>query len=262
MPTVQAMIDNILTAIPGAPFPETVDVIKTGDPAQEVTGVVTTFLATSEVLHKAVEQGANFVITHEPTFYNHLDETGWLANDPVYHAKRQFIDDHHLVIWRFHDYWHRHQPDGIITGVARALNWSHYVDPASPYLFNLPPLSFGELMAHVTQALGCSRAQSLGHPNMMCSKIGLLVGSPGGKWQIEALRGDVDVVITGEINEWETCEYVRDAIYQGLSKGLIVAGHEVSEEAGMTYLVEWLRPRFPGVPITHIPSGDPFQPGT
>src|SRR5215207_6665798 len=110
MPTAQAVIDNILTAIPNAPFPETVDVIKTGDPTQEVTGIVTTFLATRAILQRAVELGANFVITHEPTFYNHLDETDWLAEDPVYQAKRKFIDEHKLVIWRFHDYWHSHQP--------------------------------------------------------------------------------------------------------------------------------------------------------
>jgi hypothetical protein len=52
MPTIQAVIDNILTSIPNAPFAETVDVIKTGDPAQEVTGIVTTFLATQAVLQR------------------------------------------------------------------------------------------------------------------------------------------------------------------------------------------------------------------
>jgi putative NIF3 family GTP cyclohydrolase 1 type 2 len=258
MPTVQAVIDNILTAIPYAPYDETVDVIKTGDPSQEVTGIVTTFLASCEVLQKAVNQGANFVITREPIFYNHLDETDWLANDPVYRAKRKLIDDHGLVIWRFHDYWHSHQPDGILTGVAGALNWSSYRDPASRFGFTIPATRFDDLTADVAGKLGSRRTLTIGRPDMLCSKIALLVGAPGGKWQIEALRGDVDVLIAGEINEWETCEYVRDALLQGLSKGLIVIGHQVSEEAGMAYLVEWLRPRFPDLKIAHIPSGDPF----
>ncbi len=84
------------------------------------------------------------------------------------------------------------------------------------------------------------------------------MGAPGGEWQIKALSGEIDVLIAGEINEWETPEYVRDARAQGLAKALIVTGHEVSEEAGMAYLAEWLRDRIPDVPITHIPSGDPF----
>ncbi len=258
MPTVQAIIDTILAAVPGAPFPETVDVIHAGDPAQEVTGVVTTFLATGAVLQQAVDAGANFVITHESPYYNHRQLPDWLANDPVYLAKRQFIADHHLVVWRLHDAWHRHQPDGIVTGVVRALGWTAYADPASPDRITLPAQPLADLADHVRRKLGCRRAHVVGRPDMPCSKIALLVGFPGSERQIAALQGDVDVLITGEMHEWETCEYVRDAIDQGLSKALIVTGHEVSEEAGMAYLVDWLRPRFPAVPITHIPSGDPF----
>jgi putative NIF3 family GTP cyclohydrolase 1 type 2 len=258
MPTVQAVIDNVLTTIPGAPFAETVDVIKAGDPSQEVTGIVTTFLATCEVLQKAVDAGANFVITHESPYYNHHQLPAWLADDPVYRAKRQFIDEHHLVIWRFHDYWHRHQPDGILTGVAQALGWSDYADPATPNRFNLPPLPFSDLVAQINERLGCRRTRIVGSPDMLCNKVALLVGFPGSEWQIKALQDDIDVLVTGEAHEWETPEYFRDALHQGLSKGLVVIGHEASEEAGMAYLVEWLRPRFPDLPITHIPSGDPF----
>lgn len=260
MPTIQAMIDDILTAIPGAPFAQTVDTIKAGDPAQEVTGVVTTFLATYEVLQMTVEAGANFVISHESPYYIHQALPAWLENDPVYRAKWQFITDHQLVIWRFHDYWHRHQPDGILIGVAQALGWSDYADPTSTNVFNLPTLPFSDLVAQVDKRLGCWRTRVVGHADMPCSKVALLVGFPGSERQIAALQGDIDVLVTGETHEWETCEYVRDAIDQGLSKALIVTGHQISEEAGMAYLVDWLRPRFPGVPITHIPSGDPFQP--
>jgi hypothetical protein len=182
------------------------------------------------------------------------------VDDPVYLAKQRLIEANRLVIWRFHDYWHRHQPDGIVTGVTQALKWSDYADPTSPNRFNLPPLPFGDLVAQVNERLGCRRALVIGQPDIPCSRIALLVGFPGSERQIAALQGDIDVLVTGEMHEWETCEYVRDAITQGLSKGLIVTGHEVSEEAGMAYLVDWLRPRFPDVPITHIPSGDPFLP--
>ncbi|HEX2948671.1 MAG TPA: Nif3-like dinuclear metal center hexameric protein, partial [Armatimonadota bacterium] len=76
--TVQNVIDTIIAAVPGAPFPGTVDTLKTGDPQQTVTGVGTTFLLTVAVIERAITQGINFIITHEPTFYNHRDETEWL----------------------------------------------------------------------------------------------------------------------------------------------------------------------------------------
>jgi putative NIF3 family GTP cyclohydrolase 1 type 2 len=258
MPTVQTMIDTILTTIPGAPFPDTVDVIKAGDPSQAVTGVVTTFLATSAVLQKAIDLSANFVITHEPTYYNHVDKTEWLEDNPVYRAKRKLIDDHGLVVWRFHDYWHSHRPDGIMTGMLQALNWSQYVNPAQPYL-KLPPTTLADLRAYLKDKLGCWRAQMVGSPETVCSKVALVPGSPGGEYQMRILQSDVEVMVIGETAEWQIPEYIRDAQFQGLSKALILIGHEASEEAGMAYLVEWLRPQFPGLTITHVPSGDPYQ---
>ena len=54
-----------------APPADTVDTLKGGDPATAVTGIVTTFLDTMDVLREAVRLGDNLVISHEPTFYNH-----------------------------------------------------------------------------------------------------------------------------------------------------------------------------------------------
>jgi putative NIF3 family GTP cyclohydrolase 1 type 2 len=67
--TIQNVIDLIIASVPGAPLEDSVDVFKCGDPAQKVTGIVTTFTANMHVLRKAVDLGANLIITHEPTFY-------------------------------------------------------------------------------------------------------------------------------------------------------------------------------------------------
>ncbi len=71
-------------------------------------------------------------------------------------------------------------------------------------------------------------------------------------------QSGADVLAVGEINEWETCEYARDAISAGQKKALIVLGHANSEEPGMKYLAEWLKPLVPGVKITHVPCGEPM----
>ena len=86
--TIQKAIDTIITSIPGAPFPDTVDVIKLGDAQQNLTSIVVTFLATCDVIEQAIQLGANLIITHEPTFYNHHDATDWLSHHPAYAAKR------------------------------------------------------------------------------------------------------------------------------------------------------------------------------
>ena len=127
--TIQDAIDQIIAASGVTPPPGTVDTFKTGDPAQPVAGIVTTFLATAAVIEGAIDLGANLIVTHEPTFYTHEDATDWLRDDPVYRAKRQLIDDHGIAIWRFHDAWHLTRPDGIATGMARLLGWE-LDDPA------------------------------------------------------------------------------------------------------------------------------------
>ena len=260
MPTVQNVIDTIIAEIPGAPFEKTVDTFKTGDPAQEVRGIVTTFLASYAVIEQAVTQDANLIITHEPTFYNHEDGIDWLANDPVYQEKRRLINEHGIVIWRFHDYWHTHRPDGIITGVLKQLGWQAYAQADREYLCTLPPTTVADLAGQIKAKLASSHVRVVGDPALVCRRLALIVGAPGGRMQIEVVsKTEVDALICGEINEWETSEYVRDAIALGRQVALLVIGHQASEEAGMAWLVEWLPARLPDLPIVHIPTGDPFQ---
>jgi putative NIF3 family GTP cyclohydrolase 1 type 2 len=255
--SIQQVIDAILAATPYQPGVDTVDTVKIGDATQPIRGIATTFLATCEVIEQAAASGANLLITHEPTFYNHRDDTDWLAHDPVYAAKRALIEQHELVIWRFHDFWHARQPDGIYVGVLRALGWQ--ADADAPHICTLPPTALADLAAQLKQQLGVPMVRMAGDPALLCRRIGLLVGAIGGRVHISVLgRDDIDALVCGEIAEWETCEYVRDAERLGLKKGLIVIGHEPSEEAGMAYLAEWLRERLPGVPAIHIPAGNPL----
>ena len=283
--TIRQVIDTILNAVSAFPYPQTVDTIKAGDASQPVKGIVTTFLATQEVIHHAATLGSNLIITHEPTFYSDRDDVNWLYNDSVYNAKAQLIEQNGIVIWRFHDFWHLYRPDGILTGLLKALGWEAYLlaedpwvtsprgrevlrmlgleilaDPQRSYVCQIPPVSFIELAQMLKTQLDIQVVRVVGPDNMACSRIWLLPGSPPSQIEIGALsREDIDVVVVGEVNEWETPEYVRDAQYAGLHRGLIILGHANSEEAGMQWLAEWLRPRLIGITVTHIPAGNPLR---
>jgi len=258
-PTIQEVIQKIINAIPSSPFEDTVDTVKVGDPCQRVTRIVTTFLASYEVIQKAVELGANLIITHEPIFYNHRDEVGWLAEDPVFRAKCLLLEEHDIVVWRFHDYWHAFRPDGINTGVVWALGWEAYQDPVKSNLFNLTATPLLDLALRLKDRLGVKTLRMIGDPAMVCQKVGFLPGAWGGQQHILTLSQEpIDTLIVGEIAEWETSEYVRDAQALGMKKALIVTGHQPSEEPGMEYLVRWLKTLFPELSITHIPTGSLF----
>jgi putative NIF3 family GTP cyclohydrolase 1 type 2 len=258
--TIRQVIDRILAGIPGAPFGETVDTVKTGNIDQPVKGIVTTMFATDAVIEKTIRLGANFIVAHEPTFYSHTDETDWLKDDTVFRFKKDLLDSHGIVVWRCHDYIHAHRPDGILMGVLTALGWLKFYNPGEPHLVTVPAISLGDIVKKAKKQLGIERMKAIGSLSQSCQRIVISPGAAGGRAQIGQLRKyKPDLLIVGELNEWETSEYIRDARYQGEKMSLLVLGHSVSEEPGLQWMVAWLTPKVPGVKITHIPSGDPFS---
>jgi hypothetical protein len=68
----------------------------------------------------------------------------------------------------------------------------------------------------------------------------------------------VDVMVAGEMREWEGVEYVRDVVAAGQKKGLVLLGRIVSEEPGMRACAAWLNTILPELPATWIAAGDPY----
>ena len=258
--TVQQVMDLILKSIPGAPFKTTVDTLKSGKASQPVKGIVTTMFATCDVISKAAALGANFIIAHEPTFYNHLDDTSWLENDDVYKFKFDLLQKHKIAVWRFHDYIHAHRPDGVMTGVLQAMGWQKYSDADTPRVVTIPPASLQDIIDLVKSKLGIDHVKVVGDRSQQHTRILLMPGASGGKSQITALHKEKpDLLICGELNEWETSEYIRDLRSTGSKTALVVLGHIVSEEPGLEWLVHWLQPQVPAIKVTHIPTTDVFS---
>ena len=230
--------------------PDTVDTFKAGDADEPVTGIAVTMMATYDVLERAAAAGDNLVITHEPTFYNHRDT---IADLEVLKAKQKFIKEHHLVVWRFHDGWHRHQPDGILTGMTRALQWPNQ------QVFTVPETTLTNLAATVKAKLGIRIIRVVGDREMKVSKIALLPGAAGSARQIQLLeRTDVEVLIIGETPEWETVEYTADAASEGKRKALVILGHIPSEQAGMKECADWLKTFLPATKVDFVAAQEPF----
>jgi putative NIF3 family GTP cyclohydrolase 1 type 2 len=239
---------------------DTVDTFKAGNPDTVVTGVAVTMMATMNVLERASAKGLNFVITHEPTFYAHLDTPeGIPESDPVWAEKRAFIEKHGLVVWRFHDHWHMRKPDGIEAGVVRVLGWEKFQRPDNQYLFVMPEITLKELAEQVSRKLDSSVVRVVGEPEMKITKLGLSPGAAGSQREIQALeQDDVQVLLVGETREWETVEYAADAVSEGRNKALIVLGHVPSEQPGMEECARWLKGFVKNLPVEFVPAKQPF----
>jgi putative NIF3 family GTP cyclohydrolase 1 type 2 len=239
---------------------DTVDTFKAGNPDTAVTGIAVTMMATMDVLQRASAKGLNFVITHEPTFYAHLDTPeGMPESDPVWAEKRTFIEKHGMVVWRFHDHWHMRTPDGIEAGMVRSLGWEKFQKPENQYLFVIPETTVKKLAEDLANKLDSRVVRVVGEPEMKVTKVGFSPGAAGFERETHALElDDVQVLLVGETREWETVEYAADAVTQGLNKALIVIGHIPSEQAGMEECTRWLRGFVKEVPVEFVAAKQPF----
>lgn len=232
---------------------QTVDNFKAGDPKTPLKGIATCMFANMETLKEAVKQGCNFIITHEPVFYNHSDETASFTNDAVFQEKMKFIKENNLVIFRFHDHIHRTEPDGISVGMLNKLELEKYAVDGSQTFFTVPETTVGKYSKKLKKKFGLQTIRVIGNPEMKFTKLAFMAGAPGGQRHIEMLRNpDVEVIVAGEAPEWETYLYTNDAVALGKNKAVIFLGHIKSEEAGMEYCAQWLGAFISGVPIRFI----------
>jgi putative NIF3 family GTP cyclohydrolase 1 type 2 len=261
--TARQVIERIQKNVGVAWRSQTVDTFKAGDPDTPVTGIATTMMATYDVLQRAAAAGDNLIITHEPTFYGHQDQTADLAkeNDAVLAAKQALIEKHHLVVWRFHDHWHARTPDGIQTGMLRALGWDKFRNPDNSHLLLIPETTLDQLASSIKERLGIHVIRVVGDPAMRVTKVALNPGYgafPGARHMLQ--RDDVEVLVIGEGVEWEIVEYADDASAQGRRKALIILGHIPSEQAGMEDCARWIKGFVNEVKVEFIATAEPFWP--
>ena len=99
----------------------------------------------------------------------------------------------------------------------------------------------------------------VGDPNLHITKLAMAPGASGFTHHARALEmPGVQALVIGETQEWETVEYVADAITEGKQKSLIILGHIPSEQAGMEECTRWLKTFVSEIPIEFVPAKEPF----
>ena len=256
--TAQQLVDRIRAHV-GVPWRDaTIDGFKAGDPATVVTGVATTVMATLEVLRRAAASGQNLVVTQEPTFYSANDDPGNRAADPVYLAKKAFLDQQRLVVWRFSDHWNARRPDEAATALAAALGWSGNRIPEAEQVYHVPETTLGALATHVRDRLSIRGGlRMIGQPGMRVRSVFV---SPGPIAVSSAVLNlpRADVILTGEPREWEAVPYVLDTWSAERGKGMIAAGRLVSEAPGTQACAAWIRSLVPEIRVEAVGTADPY----
>jgi len=239
---------------------ETVDTFKSGNPDDAVSGVAVCMFANMETLHEAVDRNCNLIIVHEPTFYNHLDNIDILENNPVYQKKLEYIQKHKLIIFRFHDHWHRTVPDGIYLGMVDKLGWKANQTDSSMRFFKFNEQTVGGFAQKLQEKLNGCELRIVGDLSMRITNVALAAGAPGSQSHIKILSDEfTELLVAGEAQEWETYQYVLDASMLGMKKAAIFTGHIPSEEAGMEYCAQWMKTFITEIPVLFLENKPAFK---
>ncbi|MBQ4516518.1 MAG: Nif3-like dinuclear metal center hexameric protein [Clostridia bacterium] len=233
-----------------------------GDANRNVSKIAVCMIATPDVLRKAEKLGAEFIITHEPTFHESVKrykgEENYF-NDKVYLAKKQLVEELDIPIYRFHDYSHFTDIDKINAGFIKKLAISGTFDGEKTFVLD-NPMTVDELESEIKNKLNLRHIRLVGQRNKKVKNISLCAGAWGDTNVYKELNRDgIDLVICGEITEYSICEYVRDSAQLGIDKALFILGHMGSERAGMEYVCEYINDAMGDIKAVYIECDEVYN---
>jgi putative NIF3 family GTP cyclohydrolase 1 type 2 len=269
-PSAQEFVASVAAALGGEPLADSIDGFKAGDPGIAVKGVATTAMATMAVLRQAANAGTNLIFSYEPTFFGRQDGPspppppegrpagfrGLGEDDPVYRAKKAFIEENGLVVYRLRDQWQARKGPEMTAGLADALGWSAYRVQADDALYEIPAASAEQVVALLRDKLNIRGGlRAVGDRTAQVRRVLLYPGftAPATMW---ARYGEADLLITGEVREWENTFYAADLFTVGEKRGLVTLGRVVSEDPGMRRCAGWLKTIAGDLPTRWISAGD------
>ncbi|MBR6740811.1 MAG: Nif3-like dinuclear metal center hexameric protein [Clostridia bacterium] len=240
-------------------YSKTCDTCKCGDPEREVTRVATCMFATPDVIRAASEWGAELIITHERTFYNHHDQE---TDEVQAIMKRKLAEDTGVVIWRYHDHPHYTKPDVIVEGLLDKMQLPADIEFRGEKSLNRlrlhSPMTPVEVARHIEERLGIKHVRICGARDIPCERLSTTVGAIGNLVIQELCEKESEIVLAGETCEWYICEYARDAAELGKKKALLILGHVGSERDGMCRTAEIIRERHPEIESRYFDCGEVY----
>ena len=238
---------------------DTVDRVIYGDPDREVKAIAVAWMPYRETIQRAAELGANLLVVHEPTFYEHreLDRDG--RYQAVVAAKKQLIDEAGITVIRCHDVWDAMPEVGIPFAWGDFLGLSDPVKEVRHYnVYEVPEQTAGAFANHVsdrTATLGQSTIWFYGGSDRKIRTVGLGTGCISDPFRSFELGADLAISVDDVVRAWIAGEWCRDT-----GNPLVVVNHCVSEEPGMVTLATYLDKTFPDIDVTHIPQGCSYEP--
>ncbi|MBO9519748.1 MAG: Nif3-like dinuclear metal center hexameric protein [Porphyrobacter sp.] len=235
-----------------------VDGYRAGDADMPVKGVVVAARASTAVLERAAELGANIVISRS-AFLGDSQDRPVTRPEPALAAKLDLINRQGLAVLRLQD------PRGgalgleVTTAFPRVLGLEGPVaelDSAVGLVYRNSPLSVLDVVRRAKEALQTQTVRLVGDPSLSASGIAIATETnrPNALAPLIS-RPDVNLLVCGEVHETETTAYVMDAIALGQPKAMLVVGSIAMEEPAAKVLAQQVA-KMVDVPVTYLPTNE------
>ena len=231
----------------------TVDTVKAGDKNRAVKKAAVCFIATPEVIKASHKWGADVLITHEPTYHDHFDN---FDNSEIETEKRALIDSTGMTVIRYHDHAHKIEPEIIHEGFLSALGPKYNYTQHRFYTLE-KPMTPAELAELIESKTGTKHVKIVGKSDFPAARLSLFLGACGDGCHLPLKKGKADISICGEVCEWKSCEFVRDASQLGHNMAMLVLGHVGSEREGMKLVAEKIRNEL-GIEAKYFDCGEVY----
>ncbi|MFH1086752.1 MAG: Nif3-like dinuclear metal center hexameric protein [Chloroflexota bacterium] len=229
----------------------TCDGIKYGDPDTVVKGIAVGWQSLQSALEEAHGRGCNLFVTHEPTFYSHMDNDEALKASAPARRKRAFLDHTGMVVYRCHDVWDVFPRLGIVDA------WSEFLGLGAPVaqrkyynLHDVSPTTVWELAQRIRRAVAPLRQQAVQLVGCKWQTVHRLAVGTGAITNVRTMvELGADVVLATDDGAvlWRDGAWMADA---GLP--MIIVNHMTAEIPGLHKLAEYLAGQFPDVPVEFV----------
>ena len=229
----------------------TCDGFKCGDPDAVVTGIAVGWQSLQSSLEEAHALGCNLFITHEPTFYSHMDDDQAAKDTLPARRKREFLERTGMVVYRCHDTWDTYPGMGIVD------SWGEFLELGEPIasipyhnLYDVPSTAAWELVRRIAQqvkGLGEQSVQFIGTAWQMVSRLAIGTGAITRVREMVDMGADVVLLTDDGMSTWREGSWLAD-----LGVPAMIVNHMTAEIPGLRKLAQYLRERYPDVPVHFV----------
>ena len=225
----------------------------------EVTKILVALDATNKAVKKAVEEGADFIVTHHPMIFSGIKKVN---DDTFLGDKILTLAENHIGCFAMHTNY------DIAGGMAEICGEKMELVDAEPFeltgeleerpvgigqVGHLPEkMTLADCAKKVKEAFGLSEVLVFGNLEREVSYAAVSPGS-GRSMLKEAKKKMVDVLITGDIGHHEGL----DSMDMGFA--VIEAGHYGLEQVFIGHLCEYLTEKTEGIEVIPYYEGMPYQ---